>query len=90
MLVTQLCMTFCDPMDSSLSSSSVHGISQARILEWVAISSPVDIPNPGIKPRSPALQADSLPYKPPGESLFFLEMVDTLVFKLSEKFYNEV
>ena len=89
-LVTQLCLTFCDPMDSSLSSSSVHGISQARILEWVAISSPVDIPNPGIKPRSPALQADSLPYKPPEESLFFLEMVDTLVFKLSEKFYNEV
>ena len=76
-------------MDSSLSSSSVHGISQARILEWVAISSPGDIPNPGIKPRSPALQAYSLPYEPPGESLFFLEMVDTLVFKLSDKFYNE-
>ena len=35
----QLCLTLCDPMDCSLPGSSVHGISQARILEWVAISS---------------------------------------------------
>ena len=35
----QLCLTLCDPMDSSLSGSSVHGILQARILEWVAMSS---------------------------------------------------
>ena len=37
-LVTQLCPTLCDPMDCSLPGSSVHGISQARILEWVVIS----------------------------------------------------
>ena len=37
-LVTQLCLTLCDPMDCSPSGSSVHGILQARILEWVAIS----------------------------------------------------
>ena len=37
-VVTQSCLNFCDPMDSSLPSSSVHGIFQARILEWVAIS----------------------------------------------------
>ena len=37
-LITQSCLTFCDPMDCSLSGSSVHGISQARILEHVAIS----------------------------------------------------
>ena len=36
--VAQLCLTLCDPMDCSLSGSSVHGILQARILEWVAIS----------------------------------------------------
>ena len=36
---TQLCLTFCDPMDCSPPGSSVHGISQARILEWVAIPS---------------------------------------------------
>ena len=37
--VTQLCPTLWDAMDCSLSGSSVHGILQARILEWVAISS---------------------------------------------------
>ena len=47
----------------SLLGSSVHGILQARILEWVAISSSKGIPYPGIEPTlpaSPALQADSL------------------------------
>ena len=43
------------------------GILQARILEWVAIPSPGDLPNPGIKLRSPALQADSLPSEPSGK-----------------------
>ena len=37
-LVTQSCLTLCDPMDCSPVGSSVHGILQARILEWVAIS----------------------------------------------------
>ena len=37
MLVTQLCLTLCNPMDYSRPGSSVHGIIQARILEWVAI-----------------------------------------------------
>ena len=48
-------------MDYSLPGSSVHGTLQARILEWVAISSPGDLPNPGIEPGFPALQVDSLP-----------------------------
>ena len=38
-LITVLCLTLCDPMDCSPPGSSVHGMSQARILEWVAISS---------------------------------------------------
>ena len=42
---------------------TVHGILQVRILEWVPFSSPGDLPNPWIEPRSPALQADSLPAK---------------------------
>ena len=37
-LVTQSCLTLCDPMDYSLPGSSIHGILQARILEWVTIS----------------------------------------------------
>ena len=48
----------CDPMDCSPPSFSVHGILQARILEWV--SSAMDLPDLGIEPESPALQADSL------------------------------
>ena len=38
MLLLLQCLTLCDPMDSSLPGSSVHGISQPRILEWVAVS----------------------------------------------------
>ena len=36
-LAAKLCLTLCDPMDCSLPGSSVHGIFQARILEWIAI-----------------------------------------------------
>ena len=60
-----LCPGLCDPMDCSLSGFSVHGILQARILEWVAVPFSRDLLNPGIEPRSPTLQADSLPSEPP-------------------------
>ena len=63
MKVTQSCLTLCDPMDCI-----VHGILQATILEWVAFPFSRDLPNPGIEPRSPALQADSLPAEPQGKS----------------------
>ena len=65
--VAQSCLTLCNLMNCSLPGSSIHGIFQARILEWVAISSPGDLPNPGIEPRSPSLQADTLPSEPPGK-----------------------
>ena len=58
-LVTQLCPTLCDLMDYSPPGSSIHGIFQARILEWVAFPSPEDLPDSGIKPRSPTPQTDS-------------------------------
>ena len=51
-------------MDCSPPGSSVRGILQTRILEWVAFPSPGDLPDPGIDPRSPALQADSSPSAP--------------------------
>ena len=60
----------CDPLDCSPSGSSVHGVLQARILEWVAIPFSRDIPDSGIKvayPVSPALQTDSLPAEPSGK-----------------------
>ena len=60
-MCAQSCLTLCNPMDCSLPGSSVHGILQERILEWVAMSSSGDLPDSGIEPGSPALQADSLP-----------------------------
>ena len=55
-------------MDCSLPGSSVHGISQARILEWGShFLPPGDLPDPGIKHVSPALQVDSLLSEPPGK-----------------------
>ena len=65
-LVAQSCPALCDPMGCSLPGSSVDGILQARILEWVAVPFPRHLPHPGIKPRPPALQADSLLSEPPG------------------------
>ena len=49
--VAQSCPTLCDPMDYT-----GHGILQTRILEWVAFPFAGDLPNPGIKLRSPELQ----------------------------------
>ena len=46
----------------------VHGILQARILDWIDFPSPGDLPNLGIESRSPTLQADSLPVEPQGKS----------------------
>ena len=57
-------------MDCSLLGSSVHGILQARILEWVASSFSRDLANPGMEPKSlvsAVLQADSLPVEPLGK-----------------------
>ena len=64
----QSCLTLYDPMDCSPPGSSVHRILQARILEWFAILFSGDLPNPGIEPGSPALQADSLPSELKGKS----------------------
>ena len=50
-LVTQSCPTLCDAMDHSPPGSSVHGILQARILEWVVCSPPGDLPDSGFEPR---------------------------------------
>ena len=54
--VAQSCLTLCHLMNHT-----VHGILQARILEWMAFPSPGDHPNPGIEPRPPTLQVDFLP-----------------------------
>ena len=66
MLVTQSCLTLCNLMNCSPPGSSVHGILQARILEWVAISFSRGSSQPRDQPLPPALQMDSLPPEPPG------------------------
>ena len=69
-MFTQLCSTLCDPMDNSPPDSSVHGIFQARILEWVAISSSKGIfLTQGVNPCISSVlhwQTDSLPAEPQG------------------------
>ena len=71
-LVTQSCLTLCDPMDCSPSGSSVHGILQAGLWSGLPLPSPGDLPDTGIKPRSltsPALAGrfftTTAPGKPP-------------------------
>ena len=67
--VAKLCPTLCDPMDCSPPGSSVHGISQARILDWVAISSSRGSSRPRIKPVSPALAGGFFTIEPPGKPM---------------------
>ena len=62
--VTQSCLTLCNPMDCSPPDFSVHGILQARILQWVGMPFSGDLPDLGIEPGSPVLQANSLPSEP--------------------------
>ena len=66
--VAQSCPTCCDPMDST-----VHGILQARMLEWDLLQG--NLPNSGVEPRSPALGADSLPAEPSGKPTWALPPV---------------
>ena len=68
--VTQSCLTLCDLMDCNPSGSSVHGILQARILEWVAVPFSRGYSQPRDEHGSPALQADSLPSEPEGKPNF--------------------
>ena len=65
MVYTQSSVALCDPMDCSPPDSSVHGILQARVLEWVAISFTGDLSDPGIEPISlvsPALAGEFLTF----------------------------
>ena len=64
-VLSQSCLTLCDPMDCSLPGSSVHGIFPEY---WNGLPCPPPgyLPDPGIKPGSPALQADYLLSEPPG------------------------
>ena len=78
----QLCLTMCNPMDCSLSGSSLHEILQARILEWVAMPFSGALPDPWIKSKSPefpALQVDSLQLAPPGKPPFRWHLLNIMI-----------
>ena len=83
-LVAQLCLTFCNPMYCSPLGSPVHGIFQARILDWVAILFSRGLPEPEIEPGFPVLQADSLPSEPPGN------VHGTIIFTLMAESKEEI
>ena len=68
--LAELCPTLCDSMDCSPPGSTVHGIFQARILEWLPFPTSGDLPGPGIKPStpvSPALAGGFFTMAPPGD-----------------------
>ena len=64
----QSCPTLCDPMDCGPPGTSVHRIPRQEYWSRLPFPSPGNLPEPGIEPRSPALQVDSLPSEPPGTS----------------------
>ena len=67
MLAAQLCLTFCGSMDYSPPGSLSMGFPRQEYWSWLPFPSPGDLPYPGMKPGSLALQADSLPSEPPGK-----------------------
>ena len=72
---------FVTSMDYSSPGSALHGILQARILEWVAMLSPGDLPGPGIEPTSPALAGRFFTTESLGKSLFSLKWHQSLLKK---------
>ena len=77
-------------MDCSLPGSSAHGLFQARVLQWLAISFSRDLLNPEIETRSPALAGRFFRSAPPGKPLFCILCVligDERVFSLGNKVY---
>ena len=66
-LVAQSSLTFGDPVNCRLSGSSAHEFSKQEYWSGLPFPSPGDLPDSGIEPWSPALQADSLPSEPPGK-----------------------
>ena len=65
--VAQSCPTLCDPMDGRLPGSRSMGFTRQEYWSGMPFPSPGDLPNPGIEPRSPALQTDALLSEPLGK-----------------------
>ena len=97
--VAQSCPTLCNPVDCSPPGSAVHeaplsmGFSRQEYWSGLPFPSPRDLPDPGIKPRSPALQADALTSEPPGKptsySIITYTFGSTLSFYIWRKWDSE-
>ena len=83
--VTQLCPILCDPIDCNAPGSSVHGILQARILEWVAIPFSRRSSRPRDQTQVFHTAGNSLPSEPPGKSLSSHNAVTCFKSKQSHK-----
>ena len=66
-LVTLSCLTLCDPRTVARQAPLSMGFSRQEYWSELPFPSPGDLPDPGIQPGSPELQADSLPPEPPGK-----------------------
>ena len=82
-VVTQSCLTLCDPMDCNPPGSSVHGILQARILECVAM--PFSKGSSRLRNRTQVscLQTDSLPSEPQQHSIYSKESYPNTLFQIT-------
>jgi len=78
MLVTQSCLTLCNPMDCSLPGCSVHGILQARILEWVAL--PISFEFPGSYSKFPLTVLHMIIFMFQCYSFFFKSLLNLLQY----------
>ena len=63
-------MSLCNPVGCSLPGSSILGISRQEYWSGLPFLSPGNLPDPGIKPESPALLADPLPTEPPEKTIY--------------------
>ena len=70
-LASQSCLNLCSPMNCSPPGSSFMGFSRQEYWSGLSCPPPGHLPNPGIQPGSPTLQADSLPSEPPGKLASF-------------------
>ena len=69
MLVAWSCPTLCNPMTAAHQAPLSMKFSRQEYWSWLPFPFPGDLPDPGVKPRSPALQADPLPSEPPEKPL---------------------
>ena len=77
-LVAKSCLTLCDPMDCSLPGSS--GFPRQKYWSQLAFPTPGDLPNPGIKPMSPALAGEIFTTEPPGKPLYIFKWLLFIYF----------